>query len=270
MAESKEKEKLDMRTWVIIDGIPQLRENQDYATFANSFTEAAKMVANRGSKIEPVVYIPYTKKSSKHSDDLFIDGSAMINFGTENDANTFRKNYRHIKYLEKFGNHLKVYTNRDIQKYEQLPDKYPKLTREEFQDSRNLLWWLLDEGSESFRDQYVIRYNGEEFEETNVFWMDENQVKTGRKLCYDATELKEERKSMTEQYVQWSPNGLYLLTTHPQGVQLWGGPNWLSLQKLEHSHVNQMSFSPNETFLITCNESTYTNRDGQKQQPVWN
>lgn len=279
MTESKEREKIDMKTWVIIDGIPPLRDNDDYRIFANSFTEAAKMVANRGSKQEPVVYIPYTKKSSRHSEDLFIDGSAMIAFGTESDANLFRKNYRNIDHLSKFGNHLRVYTNRDIQKYEKLPDKYPKLTREEFQDSRNLLWWLLDEGESkldkekeesplSFRDQYVIRYNGEEFEETNVFWMDENQVKTGRKLCYDATELKEERKSMTEQYVQWSPNGLYLLTTHPQGVQLWGGPKWLSLQKLEHSHVNQMSFSPNETFLITCNESNYTNKDGQKQLPV--
>eukprot|EP00486_Rosalina_sp_Unknown_P013981 CAMPEP_0201580332 /NCGR_PEP_ID=MMETSP0190_2-20130828/43015_1 /ASSEMBLY_ACC=CAM_ASM_000263 /TAXON_ID=37353 /ORGANISM="Rosalina sp." /LENGTH=222 /DNA_ID=CAMNT_0048016173 /DNA_START=63 /DNA_END=728 /DNA_ORIENTATION=- len=222
MAESKEREsKVDMKTWVIIDGIPPLRENQDYATFANAFTEAAKMVTFHGSKQEAIVYIPSSKKSSRHSEDLFIDGSAMIAFATEQDANVFRKRYRSIKYLEMFGNKLRVYTHRDIEKYQETPDKYPKLTREEFQDTRNLLWWTLDEGSESFRDQYVIRYNGEEFEETNIFWMDENQVKTGRKLCYDATELKDDRQSMTKQYVQWSPNGLYLLTTHPQGVQLW-------------------------------------------------
>ena len=72
---------------------------------------------------------------------------------------------------------------------------------------------------------------------------------------------------MTNQYVMWSPNGLYLLTTHPQGVQLWGGKQWKSLQKLAHKRVDQMAFSPNETFLITCNAVEYED-NGRKHKPV--
>eukprot|EP01084_Bolivina_argentea_P146626 256684_1 len=44
------------------------------------------------------------------------------------------------------------------------------------------------------------------------------------------------------------------------------------VQKLEHHRVDQMSFSPNETFLITCNATAYENQNGQRQTPqlkIW-
>ena len=271
MSESKEvdEDNYNIKTWVIIDGIPDLQDNNDYHTIAQAFEEAAKMVASRGSKKEPCVWVPSEQRSSRHSQETIIDNCALIQFGSEQDANVFRKNYLNIRPLQIFGKSLSVYTQKDIAKYENLPDEYNKLTRDEFQESRNLLWWLLDkEGKESFRDQYVIRYRGPEFHETNVFWMDENQVKTGRTLCYDATELKEDNKSMTDRRVQWSPNGYYLLTTHQRGIQIWGGPDWHSFSKLEHNRVDHMSFSPNETFLITCNAQPYENNNGQKIQPV--
>eukprot|EP01083_Nonionella_stella_P031964 87485_1 len=259
-------------SWVIVDGIPDLHENQDYARYATILEDAAKEIASKGSKIEPIVYIPHEKKVSKYSEELCIDGCALIEFGTPKDAASFSKQYRNMNQdFQLWG--LKCYTWDNFTSHDSVADEYQKFTKDQFQNNRNLLWWLLEEkGEQSFRDQYVIRYQGPEFEETNVFWMDENQVKTGRKLCYDASELKAERREMTRQFVQWSPNGYYLLTTHRQGVQLWGGPNWASLQKLEHHRVDQMSFSPNETFLITCNATAYENQNGQRQTPqlkIW-
>lgn len=57
---------------------------------------------------------------------------------------------------------------------------------------------------------------------------------------------------LTDRHVHWSPNGLYLLSTHRQGVQLWGGPHFANLQKFAHQQVELINFSPNETFLITA------------------
>jgi len=260
--------------WVIVDGIPPLIQSNDYKRYATALEEAARNIANGGSKKEPIVYIPHeTTKVSRHSEETKIFGCAFIQFGTENDAKQFSKHYRNQNATLRQLTDLRCYTSSDIEKYEQMDDDYHKLSKDEFQKNRNLLWWLLDEdGGESFRDQYVIRFTGQEFEETHVYWMDKNEVKTGRKLCYDAAELKIDRKEMTRQYVEWSPNGYYLLTTHRQGVQLWGGYKWSSLQKLEHPRVDQMSFSPNETFLITCNATSYEQSGGGRQSPqlkIW-
>eukprot|EP01084_Bolivina_argentea_P286494 491464_1 len=280
MQELKETDETINPKWIIIDGIPKLRQNQDYQQYAKALEEAANLIAkaNTGSKISPIVYIPYDKKVSKHSEDIIIDGSGFIEFGSVEDAKEFSKNYRNLPCsLQGFLSNLQCYTSNDINNLESLDDEYEKLTRDEFQSDRNLLWWLLDNnnedgGGERYADQYVIRYQGTEFEETNVFWMDENEVKEGRSLCYDASDLKADRREMTRQYVKWSPNGYYLLTTHPQGIQLWGGQKWKNFQKLAHHRVDEMNFSPNETFLITCNSGSYENASGQRQNPqckIW-
>eukprot|EP00484_Ammonia_sp_Unknown_P020234 CAMPEP_0197037490 /NCGR_PEP_ID=MMETSP1384-20130603/14690_1 /TAXON_ID=29189 /ORGANISM="Ammonia sp." /LENGTH=770 /DNA_ID=CAMNT_0042467801 /DNA_START=80 /DNA_END=2392 /DNA_ORIENTATION=- len=260
------------KTWVIVDGLPELRENQDHMKFSTALQGAADKVAQHGSKKRPTVYIPFDTIETRHSKDSVIDGCALIAFGSEKDALVFSKRYAAIDDLKLFRNTLRVYNHRDMHKFEQVPDEHKKLTREEFQDQRNLLWWLQDTDNEAYRDQYVVRFTGPEFDETYVYWMDENQTKTGRSLCYDATELKEQSKSLTDQYVEWSPNGCYLVSTHKQGVQLWAGPQWMNFHKLEHHKVDKISFSPKETFLITCNEQPYTPQNGQKQPPsvrIW-
>ena len=183
------------KNWLIIDGLPDLHEARDYAKYATALEKGAQDVAAQGSKIDPIVYIPHETKKGKYDDEIVIDGSAFIQFGSEGDAAEFKHHYRDLnKDLAGLTN-LKCYTWSDVQQYDNIPDEYVKLTKSEFQTSRNLHWWLLDEdGKLSFRDQYVLRFLGPDFQETNVFWMDKNQVKTGRKLCYDASDLKAERK----------------------------------------------------------------------------
>eukprot|EP01084_Bolivina_argentea_P042757 78825_1 len=263
----KDNENDKRKTWVVVDGIPQLTESEDYQKYANALEETAQHFANNGSKKQPIVYIPHETKKTKHSEELVIDGCALIQFGSVSDANDFVAKYTANPKLRNLN--LTCYTWKDIEKYERIPDQHRKMTKDEFQTERNLLWWLLDEpGKESFRDQYVVRFQGSQMEETHIYWNDENEVKEGRSICYDAQELKDERREMTRQYVKWSPNGLYLLTTHPRGVQLWGGPKWKSLQKLAHDRVDKMSFSPNEKFLTTCNSASYQSSNDTKISPT--
>lgn len=74
-----------------------------------------------------------------------------------------------------------------------------------------------------------------------VFWNNEK----------DTPENVVDRNHWTETFVQWSPMGTYLTSVHQQGVQLWGGPSWKSLQKLPHPFVNLVAFSPNENYIVT-------------------
>ena len=73
---------------------------------------------------------------------------------------------------------------------------------------------------------------------------------------------------LTDRHVHWSPNGQYLLSTHRQGVQLWGGPFFANLQKFEHRQVELINFSPNETFLITALTNEKIRMGSQQDQQL--
>ena len=58
-------------------------------------------------------------------------------------------------------------------------------------------------------------------------------------------------------YLQWSPLGTYLATTHGPGVNLWGGEKFQSLDRFSHPHVALIAFSPCEKYLVTCSTSDH-------------
>lgn len=60
-----------------------------------------------------------------------------------------------------------------------------------------------------------------------------------------------DRKQWTEFFVQWSPLGTYLVTSHALGVQLWGGPSWARHVRFPHPSCNMVDFSPSEKYLTT-------------------
>ena len=62
--------------------------------------------------------------------------------------------------------------------------------------------------------------------QTQVFWADAKR---------DDPELSYEREFWTDFFVEWSPQGHFLCSTHRQGVAMWGGPDFTRLQKLEHA-----------------------------------
>ena len=148
---------------------------------------------SKNSKLKPIVYIPHKKQKTRYSEEIKIDGCAYIQFGNQQDVMNFVNNYRANMNLRRLN--LICYTYRDLKKYAKIQDDFQKMSKEQFQSERNLLWWLLDpNGGESFRDQYVIRFQSPQGEETHIYWNDENEVKDGRSLCYDASDLKADRK----------------------------------------------------------------------------
>jgi translation initiation factor 3 subunit B len=60
-----------------------------------------------------------------------------------------------------------------------------------------------------------------------------------------------DRQHWTETFVQWSPKGTYLATTHRKGIQLWAGQSWTRYSRFPHPLCNMIDFSPNETYICT-------------------
>lgn len=74
-----------------------------------------------------------------------------------------------------------------------------------------------------------------------VFW---NRKKEDKEMVVD-------RPNWTEMFVQWSPLGTYLATSHSKGIQLWGGKNWSRQTRFPHPFANLIDFSPNEKYITT-------------------
>lgn len=60
-----------------------------------------------------------------------------------------------------------------------------------------------------------------------------------------------DRQNWTEVFIQWSPQGTYLATTHFKGVRLWGGPQWTRQTRFPHPQADLIDFSPNEKYICT-------------------
>jgi len=105
--------------------------------------------------------------------------------------------------------------------------------------------WLLDDAQ---RDQFVIR----EGRETVVCWND--GVKLAPVVDYDGHREKAAGVVWCEYYVQFSPKGSYLATLVPnKGVIVWGGEKYEKLGRFPASGVQFVVFSPQEDYILTCN-----------------
>ena len=60
-----------------------------------------------------------------------------------------------------------------------------------------------------------------------------------------------DRSHWTELFIQWSPLGTYLATSHHKGIQLWAGPTWQRQTRFPHPWCNMIDFSPNEKYVTT-------------------
>jgi translation initiation factor 3 subunit B len=125
----------------------------------------------------------------------------------------------------------------DVERYGRegrIDEEYHPPHIEPFQEKEHLRWWL---GEPNSRDQFVM-YRGEQ---VGVFW---NRKKENPEMVVD-------RQNWTEMFVQWSPQGTYLATTHSRGVQLWGGRGWTRQIRLPHPFCNMIDFSPDESYITT-------------------
>ena len=125
----------------------------------------------------------------------------------------------------------------DVERYGRegrIDEEYQPPNIEPFTEKEHLRWWL---GDDSARDQFAM-YRAET---VGVFW---NRKKENPENAVD-------RLSWTQMFIQWSPFGTYLATTHPKGVQLWGGPSWTRQTRFPHPLCNMLDFSPNEKYITT-------------------
>lgn len=125
----------------------------------------------------------------------------------------------------------------DIDRYGRegrVDDEYKPPKIESFEEKEHLRSWL---GDPAARDQFAM-YRGDK---VGVFW---NMKK-------DPPENVVDRDHWTQLFVQWSPKGTYLASVHPQGIQLWGGPQFTKQKQFPHPFVQLMEFSPDGSYLTT-------------------
>ncbi|CRG97955.1 eukaryotic translation initiation factor, putative [Plasmodium gallinaceum] len=115
-------------------------------------------------------------------------------------------------------------------------------------------WWLYDE---KCREQFIVRYDSH-FE---VHWLD--PLEKEPELIYTTF-----KKSAPFSSVQWSNQGSYLVSFHNPGIALWGGDNFEKLIRLQHKSVKEISFSPQENYVLTW-DGTPASLRNEKAICIW-
>jgi len=112
--------------------------------------------------------------------------------------------------------------------------------------------WLADK---KCREQILLRYQAE----TEIRWHD---TMAGEPiLVYGGEREKRQKKVWCDWRVMWSPQGSYLATFHQQGIALWAGEEFTKKMRFPHSNVKEVSFSPNEEFVLLWNGVTHAEGD---------
>ena len=128
---------------------------------------------------------------------------------------------------------------------ELVPHSFQEPEPAPFVERPNPTSWLEDPNQ---RDSYVIRHG----RETQVQWWDSRQ---GPAMDYDGYREKQAGVVWCEQYCHWSPKGSYLATLVPaRGVILWSGAGYEKTGRFLAPGVKRVLFSPQENYLLTCNE----------------
>ncbi|GAW81381.1 Eukaryotic translation initiation factor 3 subunit 9 [Plasmodium gonderi] len=115
-------------------------------------------------------------------------------------------------------------------------------------------WWLYDE---KCREQFIVRYDSH-FE---VHWFD--PLEKEPQLIYTTF-----KKNAPFSSVQWSNQGSYLVSFHNPGIALWGGDTFEKLIRLQHKSVKEISFSPNENYVLTW-DGTPASLRNEKSICIW-
>lgn len=147
---------------------------------------------------------------------------------------------------------LAVNLFKDIRNFTKMSDEFEPLMPQPYVDRGNLKSWLLQEDC---MDQYSVLYD--EGMKTSIFWNGKTEPL-----------LVKERDNWTESVVIWSPLGTYLATFHKQGLALWGGEEFVQINKYAHEGVSLIDFSPSEKYLVTFSPQ-YAASNDQQAIIVW-
>lgn len=232
---------------VIVDNIPVV----DMSRYERLTAVIRKIFGGFGTIIEDGMLLPVAGEPAKTLGYCFIEYETpemVVKAIAEGDNRKLDNKHK-----------LRVNIWTDADKYAQVTDDYEPPTKEDHDSKTNLTSWLLDSTG---RDQFVVRFA----KETQVYWNDPHRKanEDGRLLAYGGEKEKARDRNWTEQYVAWSPQGLYLATFHAAGIAMWGGDSFDKLGRFPHADVTHIDISPAEKYLVTSN-----GRDRQRKTDPW-
>ncbi|KAI5286616.1 Translation initiation factor 3 subunit b [Ascosphaera aggregata] len=211
-------------SFVVVDGLPIVTESNK----GKLIKFLLKKLNSVGHTTDDAIYMPLNAENKS-------EGFAFVEYDTPEQAIAATK-LLHLTPLDKKHTML-VNKLTDIERYGRegrIDEEYKEPVIEPFQEKEHLRSWL---GDYSARDQFAI-YRGDK---VGVMW---NMKK-------DPPQAVVDRDHWTQFFVQWSPLGTYLASVHPQGIQLWGGPQFSKLKQFPHPFAQLIDFSPQESYLTT-------------------
>ena len=216
---------------VVVHGLPIVEEAK-IDKLVDRFIELIHITSGLTPIKKPDVYIPFDQTNNKSYGVGFVklkseaDAALLIQAGEILFGGKHKFHCTSYSLLEFYHNYST----------EPQPIKLPK-----FYPRPDPSSWLCDE---KCRDQFVIRHGTE----TEVNWAN----LTGEEPSNVFTaEHEPDGKLWCDSYVEWSPQGTYLVSYHAPGFKLWGGDKFQNEGKFEHLDVKLVDFSPCESFIIS-------------------
>jgi len=224
----------DMDNVVVVDNMPKVG-TEKIKKLSNVLRKKCITSFSSGDFANHMI-MPVNEETSKTY------GFAFVEFETLQQARKFKANIDGFQFDKKHKFRVNMYS--ELQEYYDTSSEYVAPEEVQFDRRDDLYWWLKDSDS---RDQFVTR----QAKNTEVMWIEGPQI-SPPDMCFDGPpDQKEQGKTWCEMEVHWSPEGLYLATLHPQGLILWGGPDWRKVQRFAHARVWRCQFSPDESYMIT-------------------
>lgn len=147
---------------------------------------------------------------------------------------------------------FKCFNFADIDKYMSVPDEWVAPEKPKVETKEHLKSWMLDTMA---RDQFAVKIA----DTVSIYWNSKNE----------APEVAYQRAKWSDSDIHWSPLGTYFVTTHRQGVALWGGSSFNKINRFAHTGVSLVDFSPNEKYMITYSKEPYF-REFNKEEKFYN
>ncbi|KAI9296406.1 translation initiation factor eIF-3b [Neoconidiobolus thromboides FSU 785] len=209
---------------IVVDGLPKVDESK----YDKLITVVQKIFKKYGTLVQDNIVMPMSEKDGKNTSEGFL----FLEFENAEQAALAIKHVNGYPFDKKHTLAVNKFT--DVETYSALSNDYIEPELEEYVEKEHLLSHLSDSLA---RDQFVTLIG----DNTSIVWNNRTE----------APESLFSRKLWTETYTQWSPQGTYLCSLHPQGVALWGGASWNKIVRFVHPGVKLIDFSPSERYIVT-------------------
>lgn len=231
--------------YVVVDGAPVAPESK-----VPILTKVLKKLFNTVGEVvegDDGIYMPLDDKGMSK-------GYLFVQFKTNKMAEAAIQQLNGKKLDQK--HRLLVNRLSDIERFGvegNIPTVFEEPVVEAPKDLGYLRSWLQDDAG---RDQFVQHFS----ETVGIYW---------NKKKEEPEPAIEPRKGFTSTYAKFSPKGTYLFSVHPQGIQSWGGADFVSSKKFIHQQVRLIDFSPSERYMITLSPVPIQTPDSPQEQAVY-